>query len=34
MICREYLDNFLAFLLADKLYFSYFGLSIPVVDSY
>ena len=34
MICRKYLDNFLAFFLAGKLYFSYFGLSVPVVDPY
>ena len=34
MICREYLDNFLVFFLAGKLYFSYFRLSIPIVESF
>ena len=34
MICREYLDNFLVFFLAGKLYYCYFRLSIPIVESF
>ena len=34
MICREYLDNFLPFFLADCLYTQNFRLLIPAVDSF